>query len=200
MKACAVICRKATFTLPDATYPSARAQECCFCARESRKWGGLLAKAHKNADFVLERPQNGCSEGKKRTKTPILCSKCLKMGVPEGKSAQKPRFCARKAQKRGSRTTKKHKNADFVLKSGTRQQNEVDPVSDLAHNGVAHRGVAHSEVAHRGVAHRGVAHQYAGAYWPDAGEVLVISLPITSRSSVTLSRLPFLKVPIAILM
>ena len=32
MKACAVNCRKATFTLPDATYPSARAQNRGFCA------------------------------------------------------------------------------------------------------------------------------------------------------------------------
>ena len=31
------------------------------------------------------------------TKPPFLCSKSPKMGVPEGKSAQKPRFCARKA-------------------------------------------------------------------------------------------------------
>ena len=29
--------------------------------------------------------------------------------------AQKPRFCARKARKRGSRRAKKHKNLDFVL-------------------------------------------------------------------------------------
>ena len=31
-------------------------------------------KAHKNADFVLEKPENGGPEGKKRTKTSILCS------------------------------------------------------------------------------------------------------------------------------
>ena len=29
------------------------------------------------------------------TKTPILCSKRPKIGVPKGKSAQKPQFCAR---------------------------------------------------------------------------------------------------------
>ena len=29
---------------------------------------------HKNPIFVLERPENGGSEGQKRTKTPILCS------------------------------------------------------------------------------------------------------------------------------
>ena len=50
---------------------------------------------HKNADYVLETPEKGGSEGQKRTKTPILCSGRPKMGVPEGKSAQKPRFCAR---------------------------------------------------------------------------------------------------------
>ena len=49
------------------------------------------------------------------TKTPILCSKSPKTGVPEGKKAQKPRFCARKAQKWGSRRPRKHKNPDFVL-------------------------------------------------------------------------------------
>ncbi len=56
-------------------------------------------KAHKNADFVLGKPENGGPEGKKRTKTPILCSKSLKTAVPEGKKAQKPRFCAREARK-----------------------------------------------------------------------------------------------------
>ena len=54
-----------------------------------------LAKAHKNPDFVLGIPENGGSEGGKRTKNPILCSKSPKTRVPEGKSAQKPRFCAR---------------------------------------------------------------------------------------------------------
>ena len=43
-------------------------------------------------------------------------------------------------------------------------------------------------LAHRVVVHRGVARKCAGAYWPDAGEGLVIRLPITSRSSVALSR------------
>ena len=75
----------------------------------------LLAKAHKNLDFVLEKPENGGPEGQKRTKTPILCSKCLKTGVPKAKSAQKPRFCARNARKWGFRRQKAHKNLDFVL-------------------------------------------------------------------------------------
>ena len=34
--------------------------------------GHRPTKAHKNADFVLEKPENGGPEGKKRTKTPIL--------------------------------------------------------------------------------------------------------------------------------
>ena len=137
---------------------------------------------HKNADFVIEMPENVGFGGQKRTKTPILCSKSPKTWVLDGKSAQKCRFCAREARKWGFRRVKAHKNIDFVLGRGARQYSEVASVSDLAHRGVAYRGVAH----------RGVPHQFAGAYWPDAGEVLVISLPITSRSSVTLSRLPLL--------
>ena len=50
---------------------------------------------HKNADFVLEKPENEGSEGQKSTKTSILCSKRPKTGVSEGKSAQKCQFCAR---------------------------------------------------------------------------------------------------------
>ena len=35
--------------------------------------GHRPTKAHKNPDFVLESAKNGDPEGKKRTKTPILC-------------------------------------------------------------------------------------------------------------------------------
>ena len=103
------------FTLPNANSPSARAQKFRFCAREARKWGVQRAKAHKNLDFVLVKPENGGSEGKKRTKTSILCSKCPKTVVPDPKSAQKPRFCARNARKLGFWRAKAHKNLDFVL-------------------------------------------------------------------------------------
>ena len=71
------------------------AQKPRFCARNARKQGFQRAKKHKNADFVLEKPENGGSESQKSTKTPILCSKCPKTRVPKGKSAQKCRFCAR---------------------------------------------------------------------------------------------------------
>ncbi len=79
-----------------------RAQKPRFCARKARKRGFRRAKAHKNADFVLEMPKNRGSGGQKRTKTPILCLKCQKTGVPEGKNAQKPRFCAREERKLAS--------------------------------------------------------------------------------------------------
>ena len=57
----------------------------------------LLSRLHEhiNVNFVLEKPENGGSECKKRTKMPILCSESPKMGVPKAKKAQKPRFCAR---------------------------------------------------------------------------------------------------------
>ena len=70
---------------------------------------------HKNAVFVLEKPENEGFKPQKRTKTSILCSKCLKTGVSDPKSAQKPRFCARNARKQGFRSLKAHKNPDFVL-------------------------------------------------------------------------------------
>ena len=54
-----------------------------------------MPKKHKNPNFVLEKPENGGPEGKKSTKTSILCSKGPKIGVPKAKSAQKPHFCAR---------------------------------------------------------------------------------------------------------
>ena len=72
-----------------------RAQKCRFCARKCQKWGSRRQKALKNPDFVLGTPENGGSGRQKRTKTSILCSKCLKTRVPEAKKAQKPRFCAR---------------------------------------------------------------------------------------------------------
>ena len=56
--------------------------------------GSKGKKKHKNPDFVLEKPENGGLGGQKRTKTLILCSKRLKMRGPKAKSAQKWDFCA----------------------------------------------------------------------------------------------------------
>ena len=75
--------------------PQHSAQKPQFCARNARKQGSRRAKAHKNADFVLGKPENRGPEGQKSTKTHFLCSKSQKMGVPKAKEAQKPRFCAR---------------------------------------------------------------------------------------------------------
>ena len=66
---CAVICRN------DHCYAS-RAQKPHFCVKTTKNVGKI---AHSD------------------TKTSILCSKGRKMGVPKPKSAQKPRFCARRA-------------------------------------------------------------------------------------------------------
>ena len=48
-------------------------------------------------------------------KNPIFVSKRPKMSEKSPILTQKPRFCARKAGKWGSRSQKAHKNADFVL-------------------------------------------------------------------------------------
>ena len=47
--------------------------------------GFQTPKEHKNADFVLERPENGGSRPQKSTKMPILCSKGPKSGGPNPK-------------------------------------------------------------------------------------------------------------------
>ena len=67
-----ILCSK---TLKTGVPKAKSAQKCRFCARNARKWGFRRPKKHKNPDFVLERLENGGSEGKKSTKMPILCSK-----------------------------------------------------------------------------------------------------------------------------
>ena len=69
---CAVNCRN------DHCYAS-RAQKPHFCVKTTKNLGKI---AHSD------------------TKTPILCSKGRKMGVPKPKSAQKCRFCARRSTER----------------------------------------------------------------------------------------------------
>ena len=71
------------------------AQKCRFCARNARKWGFRRQKAHKNADFVLEMPENEGFGGEKRTKTSILCSEGAKTREISPFLTQKCRFCAR---------------------------------------------------------------------------------------------------------
>ncbi|MDY2650050.1 MAG: hypothetical protein SOV89_02865 [Candidatus Egerieousia sp.] len=96
----------------------------------------LAANEHKNPDFVLEMAENEGFEGQKSTKTPILCSKRPKTGVPKAKKAQKPRFCARKARKWGFQRQKAHKNGDFVLgKKGNGIGNTANSIRNTA-NGI----------------------------------------------------------------
>ena len=70
----------------------------------------------KNSDFVLERGKNQGKSAHSDTKMPFLCSKSPKMRVSNPKSAQKPRFCARNARKRGFQTPKSTKTP--ILCSG----------------------------------------------------------------------------------
>ena len=74
---------------------------------------------HKNPIFVSKRPK--ISE-----KTPIL--------------TQKPRFCARKAGKWGSRSQKAHKNADFVLGGPHRTARRSSAEHGTARSGQARQG------------------------------------------------------------
>ena len=56
-----------------------KAQKPRFCARNARKWGFQTRKAHKNLDFVLEMPENGGSEGQKRTKRFFVKFRAVKL-------------------------------------------------------------------------------------------------------------------------
>ena len=118
-----VVCPRSAACLPSGCWLPARGAGClplgALCLARTASFAFPMPfiplPEHKNADFVLEMPENKGFRGKKRTKNSILCSKSPKMRVPKAKSAQKPRFCARNAQKWGFQTPKKHKNLDFVL-------------------------------------------------------------------------------------
>ena len=77
----------------------------CLCFESVR---GDLQEGH---SYASRCHLSFCSS----TKTTILCSKSQITGVLKAKSAQKCRFCDRKARKRGFGRPKKHKNHDFVL-------------------------------------------------------------------------------------
>ena len=68
-------------------FPSTNTPIPRFCAREARKWRSRRAKAHKNADFVLERGQNLGKVALSDTKTPILCSSRRGVGIGKRKMA-----------------------------------------------------------------------------------------------------------------
>ena len=102
---CAVICRN------DHCYAS-RAQKPHFCVKTTKNLG---KNAHSD------------------TRMPILCSKGRKMGVPKPKSAQKPRFCARRSteparsgQARQGTTTRNETRPPGTKRNGPKH-NETQP-------------------------------------------------------------------------
>ena len=74
-------------------------------------FGSVLGDLQEGYFFASRCHLSRCSS----TKMPFLCSGSPKMRVSNPKKAQKPRFCARNARKRGFQTPKAHKNLDFVL-------------------------------------------------------------------------------------
>ena len=86
---------------------------------------------HKNADFVLEKPENRGSRPQKRTKTSILCSKCPKTRVPNPQSAQKPRFCA---QEEGDWHQRERKLASGSITMAFLQITAHAPKIQMPHN------------------------------------------------------------------
>ena len=100
-----MICRN------DHCYAS-RAQKPHFCVKTTKNIGKI---AHSD------------------TKTPILCSKGRKMGVPKPKSAQKCRFCARRSTERVPRgparqgTTTRNGTRPHGKKRNGPKHNETQP-------------------------------------------------------------------------
>ena len=72
---------------------------------------------HKNADFVLEKPENKGSRPQKRTKTSILCSKSLKTGGSNPQKHKNPDFVLETPENGGSRPQKSTKTSILCSKS-----------------------------------------------------------------------------------
>ena len=86
-----MICRKATFTIPDATFPSYRAQNRHFCALLGSGTLVFGLFEHKNGIFVRFCPSKPQFSGISSTKSRFLCFFALR----------DPRFRAFRAQNRG---------------------------------------------------------------------------------------------------
>ena len=73
---------------------------------------------------MLKKPENEGSKPQKSTKTPILCSKSPKTGVPDPNKAPKTRFCAREERKLASGSITSEKlivNVAFTANHRARQ-------------------------------------------------------------------------------
>ena len=116
MEACAVICRKATFTIPDAisefpdaNYLSSRCQSLSFQA-QNRGFCALLGSGspvfgcfeHKIEVFVLFWPSKPLFSGISSTKSRFLCAFGVWNPRFQGFRAQNRHFCAQEEGKVGS--------------------------------------------------------------------------------------------------
>ena len=73
MEACAVICWKATFTIPDVPFPSSRAQNQGFCSFLAFRTIIFRPLEHKIEVFVRFWGLQPSFSGFSSTKTPFLC-------------------------------------------------------------------------------------------------------------------------------
>ena len=91
---CEVICRKATFKIPDATFPSSRAQNrgfCAFLAFPTLVFGRF---EHKIGVFVRFSASEPSFSGISSTKSAFLCAFCLRNPCFWAFRAQNLGFCA----------------------------------------------------------------------------------------------------------
>ena len=91
MKVCAVICRKATCTIPDATFPSSRAQNRGFCALLPSRtpiFGHSSTKSRFLCAFALQNPHFRTFEHK----IAVFVRFCLSEPPFSGVSSTKSRF------------------------------------------------------------------------------------------------------------
>ena len=94
MEACAVICRKATFTIPDVPFPSSRAQNQVFCSFLAFRTLIFRPFEHKIEVFVLFGASGPPFLALSSTKSGFLCAFCLRDPYFWASRAQNRGFCA----------------------------------------------------------------------------------------------------------
>ena len=94
MEACAVICWKATFTIPDLPFPSSRAQNQGFCSFLAFRTIIFRPLEHKIEVFVRFWGLQPSFSGFSSTKTAFLCAFALRTPSFRAFRAQNRGFCA----------------------------------------------------------------------------------------------------------
>ena len=94
MEACAVICRKATFTIPDLPFPSSRAQNQGFCSFLAFRTIIFRPLEHKIEVFVRFCVLEPSFSGFSSTKTAFLCVFALRDPHFRAFRAKNRGFCA----------------------------------------------------------------------------------------------------------